>query len=233
MTREFKNFLLLLAISLFLMLGLGPHFGWAGAIGLFLMIADLFYVLFSLFSFKKPYAKETMLPLQQINKKKNRKWLWIVGGIVLFVILILIIGGDEKKIGPAQVYQPITKKEEKIPLNQKIKIVSIKKGFLPADFYAGRIQDFIIFEITFENKTEKDIKGAKGILTFFDIFDEKITSLEVRYDKGIKKNSQKIWEAQIEFNPFIEDDIRLKNVKEFKYRWEPAMIIYEDGTIEE
>jgi len=168
-------------------------------------------------------------------KKKHQRWTTVIGLIIFILFVTLIFWGEreEEKIGPAQVSQPVIKEEVKIPLNQKIKIISIKKGFLPADFYAGRFQDFIIFEITFENKTDKDIKGVKGVLTFFDIFDEKITSVEISYDKGIERNSQKIWEAQLEFNQFIEDDIRLKNVKEFKYRWEPTTIIYEDGTREE
>jgi len=170
-------------------------------------------------------------------KKKTGKWVWVLPGIILFLILISLIGGggEKKKIGSTQIFQPSIKKEVRIPLDQKIVITSMKKGFRAANYYAGEFQDFITFEIAFENKTDKDIRGVKGIVSFYDIFNEKIKDIEISYDKGINKHSQKIWNAQIEFNPFIDSDVKLKNTEggNLSYEWKPTVIIYEDGTREE
>ena len=48
MTQKFRNFLLLLAMSIFLILVLGSHFVWIGMIGLLLTVANVSYVLFGL-----------------------------------------------------------------------------------------------------------------------------------------------------------------------------------------
>ncbi|NJM53173.1 MAG: hypothetical protein HC846_07150 [Blastocatellia bacterium] len=50
----------------------------------------------------------------------------------------------------------------------------LNKEFTPANFYAGRM-DAIAFNISYENRSGKNIRGFKGIFIFRDLFNDVIT----------------------------------------------------------
>jgi len=88
--------------------------------------------------------------------------------------------------------------------------------------------------LKFTNETNKNIKGVEGVLTFYDIFDNKILATKISYDEGISANGSKIWKVGRDYNQFMDEDIKLKNkeLQNLKYKWEVNTIVYEDGSKE-
>ena len=106
--------------------------------------------------------------------------------------------------------------------------------FPEADYMSGDFQNQITLDLKFTNETDKDIAGVQGILTLYDIFDNKISVITVSYDKGIPAHTSKVWASGIDYNEFIDEDVKLKNteLQNLKYKWEVNTIIYKDGSKE-
>ncbi len=102
-----------------------------------------------------------------------------------------------------------------------------EKGFSKYNY-----QDYITYKFAFENKKDKDIKAFTGQIIFNDLFDKKISSLNLTYDDGVPANSTKNWNAQTDYNQFMDKDVALKNkdVEDLKIEWIPEKIIYKDGS---
>ncbi len=112
-------------------------------------------------------------------------------------------------------------------LGKALTVSLFDKGFKKGDF-----QSYINYKFVFENKAKKDIKAFTGLITFNDLFDKEISSLNLTYDDGVKANSTKNWNAQTDFNQFKDKDIllRSKDVEDLKVKWIPKKIIYKDGS---
>ncbi|MDD5688650.1 MAG: hypothetical protein PHQ76_00010 [Caldisericia bacterium] len=112
---------------------------------------------------------------------------------------------------------------------EKISVELIQKSYVKGDF-----EDFITIKFRLTNKTEKDIKGIKGTIIFYDIFDSEIYRTTLSYDEGISKNSSEVWTGSIAYNQFMEEHQKLKNteLENLKLKWEPSVIIYQDGSKE-
>jgi hypothetical protein len=125
--------------------------------------------------------------------------------------------------------------EENKTQSNKVKLEILKKGFSESDFSSGNYYpEQITMNLKFTNETDKDIKGVEGTLTLYDIFDNKISSTSVGYDKSIPAHQNKVWESGIDYNQFIDEDVKLKNteLENLKYKWEVQTIIYADGSKE-
>lgn len=116
----------------------------------------------------------------------------------------------------------------------KVDLEITKKGFHEASLTGGDFQDQIQLDLNFTNKTDKDIKGVQGIITFYDIFDKEIKTLNIAYDKGIPAGQSKVWNSGADYNQFMGEDTKLKDteLKDLKYKWEVKTIVYEDGSKE-
>jgi hypothetical protein len=116
----------------------------------------------------------------------------------------------------------------------KVDLQITKKGFHKASLTGGDFQDQIQMDVTFTNKTDKNIKGVQGDLTFYDMFDNEIKTINIAYDKGILAGQSKVWNAGISYNQFIDEDTKLRDtdLKDLKYKWEVKTIVYEDNTKE-
>jgi len=127
-----------------------------------------------------------------------------------------------------------TNPEQAKPEIKKVTLEITSKSFHEADIMSGDYQDQITMDLKFTNETDKEIKGVEGVLTFFDIFDNKISATKISYDKGIPASQSKVWKSGMDFNQFMDEDIKLKNteLKDLKYKWEVSTIIYADGTKE-
>ena len=118
------------------------------------------------------------------------------------------------------------KKEIYIKISQSLTFAITKKGFTKYNY-----QDYITYTFTFKNKTDRDISGVKGMVTFYDMFDEKITNLRLSYDDGITAGKTINYKAQTDYNQFKSEDTKLKNteLKKLKAVWEPQQLIFSDG----
>ncbi len=114
-------------------------------------------------------------------------------------------------------------------LDKKVSMSIESKGFYSASF-----QDQNTFKLKFTNNTGKDIEGVQGVLSFSDLFGNTIKNVNVSYDEGIKTGESKIYSAGIDYNQFMDSDIKLKSTDlgKLKYEWHVNTIIYTDGTKE-
>jgi len=113
-------------------------------------------------------------------------------------------------------------------LQEVVFVTCYKKGYKEYDY-----RDYITYGFAFNNKTNKDIRAVKGSILFNDLFDEKISSLNLTYDSYIIPAGTSInWEATSDYNQFLDTDVRLKNkdLKDLKVVWIPEKIIFVDGT---
>lgn len=120
------------------------------------------------------------------------------------------------------------KRRKKIALkiSESLTFALTKKGFSEYNY-----SEYITYTFTFKNKTDKDIAGVKGSVTFYDMFDSKINSLSLSYDKGIKAGKTVNYRAQTDYNQFMDKDTKLKNTNldKLKVVWEPEQLIFSDG----
>lgn len=128
----------------------------------------------------------------------------------------------------------VVKKEEKPPkvsndLTQKIGFEITDKSFVEGNF-----QDSNNFTFQFTNNSNKDIEGIKGVITLQDLFGDQIKRVNLSYDEGVVIGESKLYRASLDYNQFMDDDIKLRNtdLAKMKYEWEVTTIIYSDGTQE-
>ena len=118
------------------------------------------------------------------------------------------------------------RKEIALKISESLTFAITKKGFAKTNY-----QEYITYTFTFKNKTDRDIAGVKGSVTFYDMFDEKIKSLNLSYDDGIKANKTINYKATTDYNQFKSEDKKLKNTElsKIKVSWEPEQLIFSDG----
>jgi hypothetical protein len=112
-------------------------------------------------------------------------------------------------------------------LNQSIMVTCYEKGYVEVDY-----QDYITYKFVIQNKSEKKIRAVKGGITFTNLFDEEIKSLNFVYDQPIEAGKEVTWNATTDYNQFVNEDRTLKNkdLKDLKVVWKPEKIIFVDGT---
>lgn len=144
------------------------------------------------------------------------------------ILLAMVLGSISKGVEVASDHRNI-KTGQAQEKKASVDVEVVDKGFVTANF-----QSQITMHLKFINKTDKAIKGVQGNLSFYDIFDNQIKILGIAYDEGIPPNDSKIWEAGIDYNQFIDYDVKLNNtdLKNLKYEWVVQTVIYEDGTKE-
>lgn len=115
------------------------------------------------------------------------------------------------------------------PLNAKVLVRLEEKKFRDSDF-----QDQISVKLAFTNTTDKALTGIQGVIRFMDVFDNEIKKVNVSYDKGIAAGETKTWEGFIDYNQFMDSDLKLRDIEfaNLKYAWETDTIVYQDGTKE-
>lgn len=121
------------------------------------------------------------------------------------------------------------KKAKLLELNKIITVALIKKEGYSS--YGGDINNIGI-EVAFENKGDKDISAVKGITHFNDVFGDKIKSVNLSYDEGIKAHSTSTYKASMNYNQFMDEDKKLLSTElgKIKFVFEPQVILFSDGS---
>jgi len=118
--------------------------------------------------------------------------------------------------------------EERIKkLNDVIVVTCFEKGFTKVKY-----DSYITFKFALKNKSDQGIRAVKGTILFTNLFDDEVKGISFVYDKPIATNSEVTWEAQSEYNQFIDSDkdLRTKDLKDLKVIWTPEKVIFEDGS---
>src|SRR5690606_17083335 len=112
-------------------------------------------------------------------------------------------------------------------LSESVLVSCYSKGFTSYDY-----DDYITYKFIIQNKTDKNIRAIKGSVTFTNLFDETIKSLNLVYDQPLAAGLEETYIAQTDYNQFIDSDkaLRNKDLKDMKVIWKPEKIIFEDGT---
>jgi len=177
----------------------------------------------------------------------DKKTILKISAVIIVSFGVGFLGGMEYKIyqirsGLKESIKEISEvftgetqqKKEKVKilpnrLKEKVGVEVVNKGFRTSDY-----DDYITIKLRFTNRTDKDIKGVKGIIIFYDIFDEEIYKIGISYDDGIAKRDSAVWNGEIDYNQFKDDhkELRATELESLKYEWLPDTIIYQDGSKE-
>lgn len=112
-------------------------------------------------------------------------------------------------------------------LSESVIVSCYEKGFTKYNY-----EDYITYKFIIHNKPDKNIRAVKGSLTFYNLFDEKIKSLNLVYDQTIKTKEKVTYNATTDYNQFKDSDKALKNkdLEDMKVKWFPEKVIFENGT---
>jgi len=125
--------------------------------------------------------------------------------------------------------EKIEKEEEskRQKFSQAVNFSLYNIGYAKADY-----DDYLTYDVAFENKSGKDIKAIKGNLRITDLFDKKIKEFNVVFDEGIIAGETKKTSYTTDYNQFMDEDkeMKSKTIKEVKFIWTPEKIIFTDGT---
>jgi hypothetical protein len=94
-------------------------------------------------------------------------------------------------------------------------------------------QRWVGLDIAYENRSDRDIRGVKGVLRITDIFDDSILNINWSYDRGIPAKQKKLETGTgIEINQFKDSHMKLWNTSfgDLKSTFEILTIIFKDGT---
>lgn len=92
---------------------------------------------------------------------------------------------------------------------------------------------WVNLEIAYENKSDKDIRGVKGVLKITDIFDDKIMNITWPFDNGVPAKQTVVERGNgVDINQFMDDHIKLwsTDFDKLKSTFEVSTIIFNDGT---
>lgn len=94
-------------------------------------------------------------------------------------------------------------------------------------------KQFVYLHVAYENKTDKDIQGVKGVLHINDIFGDKIVNVRWSYDRGVAANKRAVETGSgLDLNRFTDSHMKLWNTDfdKIKSSFEVQTIIFKDGT---
>jgi len=107
-----------------------------------------------------------------------------------------------------------------------VTVTPVKKQF---DSY--EYQEYNTFKFAIKNSGEKAIRGFKGGLVVNDLFGDRISKLEIKYDDKLDPGKDKIISSSYSYNQFMDNDSKLRftPLEKLKFSWEPEIIIFIDG----
>lgn len=117
-------------------------------------------------------------------------------------------------------------------VNEVLTVAYMGKSYVAADIYSGSYQDVILVEFAFENKGTKDISGFKGKAEFSDMFGDIVKSVNLNYDKNIPAGMAINWKGQLDFNQFMDADVKFRDMEKDKVKFVflPEMVVFTDGS---
>ncbi|MEI6258295.1 MAG: hypothetical protein WCR46_00075 [Deltaproteobacteria bacterium] len=113
-----------------------------------------------------------------------------------------------------------------------IKAKCLKKTHHEPSFQGTDVKHRIDFKFRFANSYKKDIRAFAGNLLVKDLFDELVFTISMKVQDPIRANGTYNWEGGIEYNYFIQDQVKLNNLplKDMKVEFVTKSVIFTDGT---
>ncbi len=112
-------------------------------------------------------------------------------------------------------------------LNEAVK-VSLKSIKAVQGDYS---QKYVQVSIAFDNVSDKDIRGVKGIAVFDDIFGDTIKTVRLSSDEPILKGNTYLYEGSIDINQFSDEDLKLARTpkEKIQFSFQVETILYADN----
>lgn len=143
-----------------------------------------------------------------------------------------LVAITQKKEAEAKALKEKIEAERKAQQDEIAKLVSVvlvgKKNVMQE--YGRR---FVKLELAFENKSDKDIAGVKGVLRIADIFGDKIINIRWSNDRGVDSMKKMVErDSGLDINQFMPEHMKLWNsdFDKLKSNFEVSTVIYKDGT---
>jgi hypothetical protein len=117
-------------------------------------------------------------------------------------------------------------------MNAALTVTLLEIRYRDEDWSANRFSGDFALRIGFENHTDVDMVGAKGVTVFRDVFGDVIKRVRLSNDDTIPAGGTSVWRGTLDYNEFIDEDNRLRTTDfdKLKFEWEPAMYVFADGT---
>jgi hypothetical protein len=136
----------------------------------------------------------------------------------------------EKEEAEAKALAEKAAKEEQEKREMFARILTV--ALYDKGYYKDDWEDYLTYEVAYENKCDKDIRAVKGSLLITDLFDQEIKTINLVEDEGIPAGKIIKKSYTTNYNQFMDEDTRLrsKSIKDIKVVWIPEKIIFGDGT---
>lgn len=197
--------------------------------------------------FAAAFMKDRKGQTNQVVIDRNNKGLYsmIASAVVITALWGLLVavpqltGGAYSLFGnkDSQTQEKSVKKDDdiskqRLPLLDALSVNITDKGFIAADFYAGRVNATISFTMQQLNKSTKNIRAYKGVLIFRDLFNDEITTVSYKGDKHLQAGQNREEKMFLDYNEFIDKHqiLRSTEMKNLRVEWQPEMIMFSDGT---
>ena len=128
---------------------------------------------------------------------------------------------------------PAVKKNELASqLEQYVSIASVKKQFREKWGNGSSIGDYVVFILSIQNKSSRDIDTVNGTLVFRDRSGEAIYSFVASNNGEIRAGQSQLFHHFLKFDEKNARHVRLKNaqISEFTMEWIPKEVVLSDGT---
>jgi hypothetical protein len=94
-------------------------------------------------------------------------------------------------------------------------------------------QRMVLLDLAYENKSDRDIAGVKGVLHLNDMFGDKIMNIRWSFDEGVGAKQTAVERGNgVKINQFIDDHMKLWSADpaKIKANYEVQTIVFKDGT---
>lgn len=169
--------------------------------------------------------------------------LIIIGVIITMITmfsagLIAGIGSGSKSISgsPMPSKSPsATYEEPKLPDKKEEQEDLITAELLGKGFSSENYTDSITLQISFENKTGRDIRAFEGAVVLSDLLGNQIKRVRLSDSEPRWSGNNYLWNGTIRYNQFIQEDIELRNTSldALNMDFEVQKILYADGVRQE
>lgn len=115
-------------------------------------------------------------------------------------------------------------------LSKSVQISILRKEF-QQDKYG--IRKVLGYEYEIENTSGMQIKGVKGSVRILDSFGDELTLNGVKYEESLKSGEKKVFALWHDYSDYDRGSAIIKesSLDKLTIKWEPEMIIFNDGKI--
>lgn len=116
-------------------------------------------------------------------------------------------------------------------MNSALTTSLLKFAYVPADISKQQYSDSFEVQIAFKNNTQDKVIGVRGVVVFKDVFGETIKRINLSNDRDIQAGATVIYDGTMDYNQFMDEDIKLRNTDKSKliFEWIPDIYLFDGG----